>query len=293
MVSGILTNKAKNTALDRTFNLGKYSYIKYFQVGMCNKTPEVSDTSLYAPIPLSLTNVVLIDSCDATTGWTASNDATGVTLDTTAGNRLEGTGSLDLLATYSSGTASYDKTVTSFDGSNSYLFFAFYLNSVSKLVNTTDTISIDLGTGGFSDYDTYNFNYGQLETGWNAIVCDIGNSDSSTGSGVTITSIDSIRANIKINSDLTNDDVIMDWINTYPVADTFGEMDSGYPVQDEALRTITNRFTINNVQANGYYIREFGLFDSTKSVLYSRDVISTITKDQYINLIFEQTDKLN
>lgn len=294
IMSGLITTKGKNIALDRIYNGGTYSNIEYVQIGMCNKTPVIGDTKVYFPIPITTSNRETIDACDATTGWNVSGDATSVELDTTAGNRLEGTGSLDLRATYSTGTATYYKTVSSFDGSTDYLFVALYINDLSQLEDTTDTVSIHLGTSGFTNYNIYNFNYDLLKTGWNGIVCDIDNPDSVGGSGATEATIDSVKVNLKITEDLADDDIIMDWIHTYPVADTYITWSLGYPSYDEVNKTVSTRFEINSTQANGgYVLRECGFWDTTKTYLYRRDTYSSVSKDQYITLTWDLKDKIN
>lgn len=292
MSSGLITTQGKNIAMDRLYNGGTYSYIYYAQLGMCNQTPLITDSKVYSPVPVTTSNRATIDACDATTGWSVSGDATSVSLDTTAGNRLEGTGSLDLRATYSTGTATYYKTVSSFDGSTDYLFIGLYINDLTQLTDDSATISVDLGTGGFTNYNTYNFNYDQLQTGWNAIVCNIDNPDSTSGSGATEATIDSIRVNIKIAEDLADDNIIMDWIHTYPLADTFITWSSGYPTFNETNKTATTRFTLNSLKANGYILREVGLFDSTKTYLHRRDTYTSINKDQYITVTWDLTDKI-
>jgi len=292
MVSGLITTKGKNIALDRLFNGGTYSQVSYYQLGMCSKIAAITDTKCYAPIPIDTTGNETIDACDATTGWSVSGDATGVSLDTTAGNRLEGTGSLDLEATYSTGTATYYRTVGSFDITSDYLFAGFYINDLTQLTNTTNTFTVDVGTGGFTDINTYTFNYNQLQTGWNAIVLDGDNPDSTSGAGATLNDIDSIRVNIKINSDLATDDIIMDWIHTYPKVNTFDTFDTGYPTFTEGSKLVSYRFSINSLETNEYYIREVGIFDNTKTYLYRRDNITNINKDQYITVTYDWTDKV-
>ena len=292
-MSGLITTKGKNISLDRIYNAGTYSEIKYIQLGMCAKAPIITDTKVFAPIPTETSGNATIDACDATTGWSASGDGTGVVLNTTAGDRLEGTGSLNLEATFSSGVATYYKTLSSFVGTDDYLFIAFYANSLTSLVNTTDTIQIELGTGGFTNTNIYDFNYSQLQTGWNAIVCKIDTPTSTNGTGATIATIDRIRINIKINTDLADDDLIMDYIHTYPEANTYITWESGYPTLNETTKTATTRFILNSLQANSYILREFGVFDDTKAYLYRRDKYTSITKTQYITLTFDIVDKIN
>lgn len=293
MVSARITTQGKNIAMDRLYNGGTYSQILYYQLGMCAKLPAITDTKVYSPVPVDDSNAVIIDSCDATTGWAASGDGTSVVLDTTAGNRLEGTGALDLRATHSTGTATYTKTVSSFDGSTDYFFLAFYIQDLAQITAGASAITIDLGTGGFTNYNTYNFNKDQLQIGWNAIVCNVDSPDATAGTGAVESTIDRVRVNITIASSLATDDMIMDWIHTYPISDTYVSWDSGYPTFNETNKTGTVRFSITTTDSDTYIIRESGLWDSTKVYLYRRDTFTSISKDTNITVTWDLTDKIN
>lgn len=71
-------------------------------------------------------NRITLDECDATTGWSQGGDGSAAVLDTN--NEKVGSGCLDLGATYSSGSATYTKTITSIDASTAnYLNFWVYV----------------------------------------------------------------------------------------------------------------------------------------------------------------------
>ena len=75
-----------------------------------------------------------IDSLDATTGWSALADATAVSLNTS--DYKEGTGSLNLGATFSSGSAGYTKTdATAIDATN-FEYLNLWINLSSKKDST-------------------------------------------------------------------------------------------------------------------------------------------------------------
>jgi len=291
-MAGNITNQGRNIMLDRYYNGGTYDEIDTVQLGMCAKTPAVTDTKLYAPIPIDTTGNATIDACDAIAGWSVAGDATSVVQDVAAGNRLEGVASLDLRATHNTGTATYYRTVAGFDGTTDYLFWAVYVNDLTQLTNASDTFTIHLGTGGFTNYNIYNFNYNQLQVGWNALVCDVDNPDSTGGTGATETNIDRIKLHAKITEDLADDDIFMDWIHTYPIANTWDTYEAGYPSFDEGNIKASIRSFISSTESNSYIIREIGTYDNSHTYLASRDTLSSITKSTSITVTFTQTDKI-
>lgn len=291
-MAGYITTNGKNIYTNRGFtNAPTYSKVEYFQLGMCAKTPAVTDTKLYAPLPLSTANVASIDACDATAGWSVSGDADAVILNTTAGQYLEGTGCLNMPTTYSAGTASWYRSVTSFDGTTDYFTWMVYVSDLADITAGTSACTIDLGTGGFTDYNRFTFNKNILQVGWNALVCDVDNPDSVGGSGATEATIDNIRLTITNATTWTTTDVRMDWIQTYPKADTFGSWTSGYPTWNTTNKSVTIQGQDLSTYSNSYLIRELGLYNSDATrTLYSRDTFTSIIKSQYVSVTFNQTD---
>ena len=289
---GIITTAGKNIYINRAFETAPTeSYIKYFQIGMCAKSATVTDTKLWAPIPIVTTNVAIIDACDATTGWSTGGDSTAVSVDSTVGEYMEGTGCLKLPTTYSAGTANWYKTVTNFDVTSKYFTIMLYVTNLADITSGASAIKIDIGTGGFTNYNSYNFDKTLLQVGWNALVCDGDTPDSSSGSGATKTTINRIKMTITNANTWVTNETRMDWIQTYPKADTLGVWVGGYPVYNTTNKSVAIQGQDLSTNTNGYYIREFGLLNNdSPKLLYSRDTFTTIIKSQFISLTFNQTD---
>jgi len=291
-MSGVITSLGKNQYINRMFESSPtQTKPQYIQLGMCSKTPVVTDTKVISPLPISTSNVAIIDACDSTSGWSVSGDASAVTLNNTAGEYLEGTGCLNMPVVYSAGTSSWYKTVTGFDGTGDYYTWMLYISSLSDISSGSNACQIDLGTGGFANYNGYYFDKNILQVGWNALVCDIENPDSIFGFGATITNIDRIRLTITNATTWTTNDIRMDWNQTYPIVDTFTTFSSGYPSYNTSNKSVTLSGQDVSTSTNGYLIREIGVFNSdSPKKLYSRDTFTTINKSQFISLTFNQTD---
>ena len=290
MASGNITNKGSNMAIDRLFNSSPtYSEVSKAQFGACKYANSVTDTKVYFPVPIDVSSVAIIDDCE-TADWSAENDGDSPTLNTEAGYHLEDASSLNLLTTHSAGSAGYYKTFSNFDVTDKYFCLPIRINDLTDITAGASALTIDLGTGGFTNYNRYTFNKTLLQAGWNYIVCNGNTADTTGGTGATLTTINRVKLTITNATSWVASDMVMDWVQTYDMADTFMSFTSGYPIQTEADKEVTYRFSINSVQANNYAIRELGVFDDTGTYLYARDVFTTINKDEYITLTTELSD---
>ena len=65
----------------------------------------------------------------------------------------------------------------------------------------------------------------------------------------------------------------------------------GYPVVSAALINITTRCLLASTDANGNVLTEFGIVNTDGSpVLYSHDTFTAITKNNTLQVVFEQID---
>lgn len=127
-----------------------------------NQLTNVAYTGDYSDVP---TPELSIDSCDATTGWTADSAGIAPTLDTTTFK--EGAASLNL---GKSGTTvshvAYSKTVSTFDGTNNYAYAWIYITDKTILNSPTAMQILIYATGGFY-YKSYS--RAALNNGWNLL----------------------------------------------------------------------------------------------------------------------------
>lgn len=270
----VLLNQAKSTIRDAVkalFTTGG--------IGLDSTSPDVTDTGL-------LGGRTDIDSCDVVTGWTNSGDANAETVNNTSGEFKEGVACLNLPFTYSTGTGKWTKTINSADMTNNKLVLWFYISDVNTIATSVSALKVDLGTGGFTNYDQYYFANTILGNGWNSLVVDCDNSDNSNGTGVTLATVDRIRLEVNLTTTQSTNSMRMDFWRMY-TPDTLGITDSrknlAYETGDYYFKTIHNILT---TESNGLSIVESGDSDGTN--LLSRFTFATIEKGENTEL---QIDK--
>ncbi len=111
--------------------------------GNVNGTNKIFYTA-HGPIAdITLRNVLVVDTCDATTSWTESTDALAAVV---VGKIVEGSGALALGKDGVTVTvASYSKTVTSRDGTGRRLKLALFIRNVLELAED-DAVTIRIGS---------------------------------------------------------------------------------------------------------------------------------------------------
>jgi hypothetical protein len=284
-MTGLITSLGKNTMLNRTYKSSPdYTVPSIMKTGASSTTPLVTDTALVKPLPWSTAGTT-IDACDATSGWAQGGDGSAPTLNTTTGERKEGPGSLNLPATYSTGTATWSKTISSTDlsgtgTSEKYIYVYFYISSKSTyLTDSTSAVRLIIGTSGYTNYDYFDTDYDDLSDGWNLLVFKTSDHDGHGGSGATLAAVDSARIQVACKASMATTVCRMDWwhyCNESAQAESFT---SGYPTFNETNRTVTTRAIITSTQCNNYTLTEVGSLntDSTRR-LQSRDTYTAIDK---------------
>lgn len=251
-----------------------------------------ADTDLVAKLPKSSTT---IDACDATTGWTQAADGSAVTLNTTTGQRKEGTGSLNLPVTYSTGSSNWSKTISSTNfTTNKYLLVYLYLDATAyaSLTSATDTVSIQLGTGGFTNYHQYNVPKTSLKSGsWTLMVFDTSSPSSTGGSGATLSAVDRAKISVKSGASIAAPNMRMDWWHQCAATDFDISLQSGYPAVDLNALTATYRGKIAATEMNNYDITNVMLKNSL-NVNTGEAQFNQITKTNKIQVTLQPTIKV-
>ncbi len=98
----------------------------------------------------NIKNILVVDNCDADTGWTASTDGQA---EVVVGRLVEGSGALSLGKDGSTVTiASYTKTTTSRDGTGRRLKLALFIKDVKDLA-AADAVTIRIGSAADAYYE--------------------------------------------------------------------------------------------------------------------------------------------
>ena len=292
--AAVYLTDGKEVMLDRLVNVTPTrSAPSIIHMGGMDQSPNAADADLNVKLPKTSTT---IDACDATTGWTQSGDGRAVTLNTTAGERKEGTGSLNLPITFSSGTANWSKTISSTNLSNKFLMFYLYISTTAytNLTSATDTLKITLGTGGYTNINVYDKAKTALQSGWNLIQIDLSTPTSTGGSGATMSTVDSIKIGIKSTASSLTNNIRMDWIHYCSSTDFDISLSSGYPSINYSTLEVTYRGVIGANEMNNYDITNMMLknSDSTK-IGVGEAQFTTISKTNKIIAAVQPKIKIN
>jgi len=257
-----------------------------FKVGILNGTPNVADTYLDNPVAISGTEAV--DDCE-TADWSDDAECT-TTLN--ASTFKEGSNSLSLEKDGgASVTCSTSKTTTSRDFTSKTLFVWVYITAVADLVATgTDCVVIRFGNDN-SNYYQKGWDISELSVGWNLLYFTSATADSTTGVP-TITACD--YSYLALVTDLATDLIAADRINMddWKVAssDDFTKtFVSGYPTIDTTNYEVEIRGQLSSIEANGYDLNGFGLFNTDGTpLMHSEDTFTAESKgdtDQFTFII--------
>ena len=149
---------------------------------------------------VSPTTITTIDSCDATTDWTESDDADAVTTDSSS--KKQGTASLNL---GKSGTSSVNATWskllgTTVSGTSKDLVMWLYFANQTE-IDKVDYIKIWLGSGGgITNSYEFKLNGSSLSTGWNLYRLQTGSASTIRNGTPSTSSYNYLRLRILTNN---------------------------------------------------------------------------------------------
>ncbi len=286
-MASVTTNDALLIAMNRMYKSSPdYTEPSVFKVGTTQTTAQVTDQDLDHPVPISGTEQ--IDDCDATTGWTDSAD---MTISVNSTTFKQGSGSLNLTKDgTASANASTSKTTTNRDfTSKDFSIWLYVLDQTTlDLFATTNCITLRFGSDA-SNYYQWTKNKADLAVGWNLIDQLTSANATPTGSP-TITACDYTFVQItSVNAADTwsAGAVIMDDIKLASSDDYTKTFTSGYPIIDEDTKDVTVRCDLSSVEANGYLLSGFGMFNTDSTAkMEGIDDFSVESKTDTDEIIF-------
>lgn len=289
----IILNKGKEVILNRAYKSSPdYNAPAQCKVGSDNATPNVGDTDLTRPVPISGTEVA--DDCE-TADWSDSADMT------TALNGTYfkiGTYGLDLTKTgAASDTASTSKTTTSLDFTSKDFWMWLYIIDAAMLAKlaATDCVTVRFGSAA-GDYYQYTRDAADLAVGWNYITFNTSTADSTTGAPA-IAACDYSYIAIKATGAAivwSVNDLVMDQWMLASSADYFKALDSGYPTFDTTNHEVTTQYTLTTTEAVGFSIDGFAPWnDDTSELMLAEDTHTDESKsisDEFVYIIVDRIE---
>lgn len=288
----IITNKGKNTILYRAYtqtgslSSTQYNPIEKFQLGILNDTPDITDTSLTSPVPIS-NGTVNDDGDNQLTGSSGGDNTTDNTTTYKEGASAADNTAQNLIKNSSNATAVWTISDLSSAGTNidtsKYCGLWLYIKdstAYDKLLTSGTAVQVKLGSDS-SNYYSISFTASQLSNGWNWLTSSsIVSSWDETGTVGTPVDTFIIEATTNNATDtLAAGDLVYDLLRTWTDADTKKDFVSGFPSIDFTNNEVTTRAYVTTLEASGYDINAMGFLNTdTTPLLLEEDVFTAESK---------------
>jgi deoxyribose-phosphate aldolase len=146
---------------------------------------------------------------------------------------------------------------------------------------------LTLGTGGFVDYDYYDFADTEIVVGWNFLVIDVDNSTGVGGGGATLTNVDRLKITVRTTGDYTGTQLRMDewWYATeseFEITPT-----GGVATFDTINRIATITYDVTAVQYNSFDLGEAKVDNTDSTPVQCLRISNTIfTKSSSYEVVY-------
>lgn len=267
----MLTKAGMNLLLERSFvSVPTKSVPIKFKVGINQATPTEIDSDLTYPTPIQ--NAVIVDPCETAGNWLATTDG-AISLNNTTFKENTGalnlykTGTTQASVTYYANNKMVSSTIT-----NKELYIWLYIKDDATLNKLTATNCLEIRYG--IDYNT-NYYYKRwdktgLATGWNILKLNLATcSTTGTPGAINIDSGAVVLTFINATQTIAAGDIIIDDWKLVSPENYFKNFESGYPTLNYTDNEVTFRGYLNSMNANGYNLTGFGIFNSDATPLLS------------------------
>lgn len=149
------------------------------------------------------TEETVVQALDSAANWTASTDATSstnttITQDNTAGVQVNKDGTASTTG-YIQRTGQTDDISSA--GSDTLFVWLFVpAGALQNLATSGTAVQVRFGDSGLTNSDSHNFSVGELFPGWNLLSMVLTTPDAQSGSGATLSSIDTWRLGVETSS---------------------------------------------------------------------------------------------
>jgi hypothetical protein len=146
----------------------------------------------------------VVNALDSHSGWTDSTDATTSTEST---NTRDGVAAISLAKDGTSSTTAWFERASlgiSFGTSVQAFVWVFLpAGMLQKLATSGTAIEVRIGGASLTNSDKHSFSVGELVPGWNLLTLALDAPDSETGTGATLTAIDTVRFTVNTAASAT------------------------------------------------------------------------------------------
>jgi hypothetical protein len=302
----IILDSGKKIIINRAYKATPdYTVPSKFKVGISSGTPNVGDTDLDIAIPIE--NGTVIDN--GSNQLTGSNGGANTTDNTTT--YKEGAGESDakaqnLLTDGLGADATKTWTLTpltsNFSTTEPFGFWLYIKDTTTydKLVAAGTALQLRIRTSGdpADQYYYYDRTKAQLSVGWNWITSNttnVGNLSTGAG-GAPSGNLNEFVIEIECANaadEFSAGDVVYDLMRRWSSSDLTNNYVSGYPTIDETNFEVESRGFLSSVQANGFPIDGFALFNTDNPDLaHSKDTFTDESKSSTDQITFIIKDRL-
>ena len=241
-------------------------------IGINATSVATSDTGLFGA-------GTTLNDCEASTGWAGTGDGSTPVVNSVAGEYAEGTSCLNMPYTASANSALYtcDLATTTDQATNKVVGW-FYIDNQEDL-ESGNAVKVYLGTAGLTNANIWNFDKDDLGNGWNSLVVSVDSPDTSTGTGATDATIDTVGIYVAASVTQASNDMRTDYWRYYE-PDQLGVTDSlsALTITSSTDKLIKTKHIIPFTESNGLAIVEAG--DNNGTTVYNRYTFTEIYKDE-------------
>ncbi len=270
------TNNGVKIIMDRTYNddgATSFTAPAEFKVGQDQTTPEITDTDLDNPVPIS-NGTVNDDGDNQLTGSSGGDNTTDNTTTFKPGAGVSDVTSQNLIANNGNATKIWTIANLAANGSNitgtSRFSIWLYINDaadLAKFKSSGTVIEVKLGSA-VGDYFSKTWERSELAVGWNWLNSGTTAVEDLTETGTVAGNIDTFIIEITTNNatdTFTTGDVLYDLLRTWVAGDLTKTITS--TTIDNTAKTVQIRSDLASTEANGFNVDSHGLFNTDATPL--------------------------
>ena len=297
----LITNSGKKIIINRAYKSSPdYTVPSQFKVGINNGTPGASDTDLAYAIPIE-DGVVNDDGSNQLTGSNGGDNSTDNTSIFKEGAGVGDDTAQNLITNATSATKTWvisdlSSAGTVIDDSKRGAIWLYIADAttLAYFKSSGTAVEVKLGSDS-SNYYSKTWTASDLSTGWNWLTSNTDTIADWSETGTVGSPVDYFEIEITTNNaadSWNSGDVVYDLLRTWDYADLVDGYDTGYPTIDETNFEVETRLTLTTVQANGFDLNGFGLFNTDGTVLmHSEDTFTAESKSSTDQIIFIVKDR--